>query len=179
MSGNTENARLWADADVYIGPLTATNPASVSEEFSADWGLVGLLDGDDGITETRDVDTSDLYAWGGILVRTSRKNFKLTKKFSALEDNATTRGVIWPGSPAGTLIVPRPVPVKVAFETRDGDTVRRLITKRYAVIDTDGDLAENESDLSKVGLAAVIYPTAAGELFIEQKSDAAGGGSGS
>lgn len=171
MSGNTENARLWADADVYIGEdLTAANPADVSTAFGATWGLVGLLNGEDGFTEAREEETSDHYGWGGILIRTARRNFKLTKKFSALEDNAITRALLWPGSAAGQIIVPRPIPVKLAFETRDGDKIRRLITKRYAVITVDGDVTENESDLTKYELLATIYPDATGVLFDEQKS---------
>lgn len=171
MSGNAENARLWADADVYIAEaLDTEDPADASTEFGASWGLVGLLNGEDGFTEAREVETGDHYAWGGILVRTSRRNFKLTKSFSALEDNAVTRALIWPGSSAGTIIVPRPVPVKVAFETRDGTNVRRLITKRYATIDVSGDITENESDLTKYELTATIFPNADGELFTEQKT---------
>ncbi|MFT4288173.1 hypothetical protein [Nocardioides sp.] len=175
MTGNTENARLWADADVYVTPdLAATEPATVDTAFAAAWGLVGLLNGEEGFTTAREEETNDHFAWGGILVRTSRRNFKLTRTFVALEDNATTRSLIWPGSPAGKLIVPRPVPVKVAFETRDGETKRRLITKRYAVITVDGDETENETDLTSVTLLATIYPTATGELFTEQKSDEEG-----
>jgi hypothetical protein len=171
MSGNAENARLWADADVYVADdLAAVTPADIDTPFAATWGLVGLLNGEDGFTEAREEEKGDHYAWGGILVRTSRRNFKLTKKFSALEDNAVTRKLLWPGSGAGQLIVPRPVPVKVAFETRDGDSKRRLITERYAVIDVDGDVTENESDLTKYELLATIFPTAAGVLFTEQKS---------
>lgn len=171
MSGNAENARLWADADVYIGTsIEAANPATVAAEFGSDWGLVGLLNGEDGFVESREEESNDHYAWGGILVRTSRRNFKLTKSFSALEDNAITRGLIWPGSTAGEIIVPRPVPVKVGFETRDGGTVRRLITKRHAVITLDGEITENESDLTQYTLVATIYPDAAGVLFVEQKT---------
>jgi hypothetical protein len=92
MSGNTENARLWADADVYVTPdLAAVVPADADTAFSAAWGLVGLLNGEDGFTQSREEEKNDHYAWGGILVRSSRRNFKLTEKFSALEDNATTR----------------------------------------------------------------------------------------
>lgn len=169
---NPENASLWAEADVYINPdLDAARPADADTEFDATWGLVGLLNGEDGFAESREEEKNDHYAWGGILVRTSRRNFKLTKKFSALEDNPVTRSLIWPGSPAGKIVVPRPVPVLVAFETREAGKIRRLITTRYAEIDVDGDITENESDLTKYELLATIFPTAAGELFDEQKSD--------
>lgn len=170
MAGDPNNAELITYADVYVGPLSAPNPADVDTDFSAAWGLVGLLDGDDGLPEARDVDTSDLYAWGGILVRTSRAHFKLTKSFSALEDNPTTRSLVWPGSTNTEVIVPKPVPVKLAFQIQDEDTgkIERLITRRHAIIDLDGDVSKNETDLTKYTLAAVIYPDANGVLFDRQ-----------
>lgn len=175
MAGDARNASLWAEADVYVAnSLTATIPTDASQEFGSEWGLVGLLDGSDGFTTTRDQDSDDKYAWGGILVRTSRGNFKLTKKFSALEDNAVTRRLIWPGSPAGKLVVPRPEDLLIAFETREGKRVHRVITSDHAQVDLDGDLTENQDDLTKAELVATIFPTADGELFIEQATDANG-----
>jgi len=166
MSGSTSNASLWADADVYISAdLSAPNPANAAAAFSGAWSYVGLLDGDDGFTETRDVDTKDLFAWGGILVRTSRRNFTLKKSFAVLEDNTATRSLIWPGSTASQLIVPKPSFVKIAFETREGGKVRRLISKYRAMVDVDGDIVDNETDLTKVSLVATIYPDANGVLF--------------
>ncbi|MEU9498251.1 Ig-like domain-containing protein [Streptomyces sp. NPDC048196] len=170
MAGDPSNASLWTDADVYIGPLSAVNPTNANAPFGSDWGLVGLLDGDDGMPESRDEDTDDKYAWGGILVRTSRAHFKLTKSFSVLEDNPTTRSLIWPGSSETEIVVPVPVPVKVGFEVRDSGTgkVHRLITRRYAVIEVDGDVDQNETDLTKVTLAATIYPDSDKVLFDRQ-----------
>lgn len=176
MSGNPDNASLWAEADVYIAPLGTEKPATVEEEFGGDWGQVGILDGDDGFVESREEDKEDKFGWGGILIRTPRKNFKLTKKFSALEDNEVTRKLVWPGSPVGKIVIPRPVPVLVAFETREFGKIRRLITSRHAEIDVDGDITENETDLTKYELLATIFPTAAGELFDEQKSEVVVGG---
>ncbi|WP_224284904.1 Ig-like domain-containing protein [Streptomyces sp. LS1784] len=175
MSGNTGNARLWTDADVWIASsLTTANPIDANTPFGAGWTMVGLLDGDDGMPESRDEDTSDYYAWGGILVRSSRKNFKLTKKFGVLEDNPVTRSLLWPGSTATQIVVPKPVPTKIAFETRDsatGLTVRR-ITRNYAIITLDGDQDENETDLMKSTFAAVIYPDGGRVLFDKQTSQA-------
>jgi Bacterial Ig-like domain (group 2) len=173
MAGDPTKAQLWTNADVWIASaLTTANPASVAAAFGAGWGLAGLLDGDDGMPESRDEDTSDMYAWGGFLVRTSRRNFKLTKKFSVLEDNTVTRALIWPGSTDTQIVVPRPVPVKVAFEVRDPSTgqMERLITRNYALVTVDGDVDKNETDLSKVTLAAVVYPDANGVLFDRQSA---------
>lgn len=168
MAGDPTNASLWTDADVYVGPLTAVDPATIDDPFSSDWDLVGLLDGDEGFTESRDEDTDDKYAWGGILVRTSRAHFKLTKSFTVLEDNATTRALIWPGSTDSQLIVPKPERIKLAFETREGDIVKRLITAQYAEVSVDGDITENETDLTSYSLVATIFPTSGKVLFNRQ-----------
>ena len=175
MAGDPSNAALWADADVYIGPTDATDPATVEDDFGEDWELVGLLDGEAGFNEAREEEVKDHYAWGGILVRTSRRNFKLTKKFTALEDNPATRSVIWPGSSVGgELIVPRPERIKIAFETREGDAVRRLISAYEAEVAVNDDLTENEGDLTKYPLIATIYPDGDGVLFNEQVTDGIG-----
>jgi hypothetical protein len=169
MSGNPDNANIWADADVYVSTnLAATLPASASVAFGGDWDLVGLLDGDAGFEESRTEDVKDHYAWGGLLVATSRSKFKLTKKFTVLEDNAVTRDLIWPGSTSSTIVVPRPARVMIAFEMRDGGQVKRVISANYAEVQPDGAISLNETDLSKVTLVATIFPDAAGTLFDTQ-----------
>lgn len=174
MSGDPTKASLWADADVYIGDdLTAAVPATATTAFGVTWKLTGLLDGEGGFAQTREEAKEDHYAWGGILVRTSRRNFKLAVKFWVLEDNVTTRRLVWPGSPAGSLIVPRPVPIKMAFETKEGAKVHRLITARHAEVDVTADIVDNESSLTKYELTATIFPTSAGVLFTEQSAAAA------
>lgn len=171
MAGDPNKASLWTDADVFVGPLTAVDPLAVDADFAAEWGQVGLLDGEAGFTHAREEDTSDFFAWGGVLVRTSRRNFKQTVGFTALEDNATTRALIWPGSTATGLFVPRPVPVRLALEKREGDRVHRLITARHAIVALDGDVSESETDLTKYELLATIYPTGDGQLWIVQDTD--------
>ncbi|NUS25944.1 MAG: Ig domain-containing protein [Streptomyces sp.] len=169
MAGDPLKANLWTDADVYISTnLSAALPANADTPFGSDWHLVGLLDGDDGFPESRDEDTDDKFAWGGILVRTSRQHFKLTKSFTALEDNDTTYGLLWPGSSPTQIVVPRPARVRIAFETREGDKGRRLISAQYAEVALDGDHGENETDLESATFAATIFPTSGGVLFIRQ-----------
>lgn len=169
MSGDPTKANLWTDADVFVSfDLSAALPANANTPFGPAWQQVGLLDGDEGFPESRDEDTDDKFAWGGILVKTSRNHFKLTKAFTCLEDNATTRRLVWPGSTATKIKVPKPERVLVAFETREGDKVRRLITSLYAECSLDGDHGENETDLESATIVATIFPNAAGELFDRQ-----------
>ncbi|MFE2600108.1 Ig-like domain-containing protein [Streptomyces sp. NPDC059396] len=169
MSGDPRNANLWTDADVYISfDLSATLPANANTPFGPAWTQVGLLDGDEGFPESREEDTDDKFAWGGILVKTSRNHFKLTKAFTCLEDNQTTKRLVWPGSTATKIRVPKPEKVLVAFETREGDKVRRLKTSNYAECALDGDHGENEVDLESATIVATIYPTGEGDLFDRQ-----------
>lgn len=169
MAGDPTKANLWTDADVYVSfDLSAPMPADINAPFGPQWQLVGLLDGDEGFPEGREEDTDDKFAWGGILVKTSRNHFKLTKSFTALEDNATVRRLVWPGSTATKIKVPKPERCKIAFETREGEKKRRLISSQYAECNLDGDRGENETDLESATIAATIFPTSDGDLFDRQ-----------
>lgn len=170
MAGDPSKATIWPDADVYIGDTDAEDPATIDDPFPAAWSLVGLLDGDAGFPQSREEESADHYAWGGILVRTSRRNFKLTVGFTALEDNATTQALIWPGSTATELFVPRPIRTKIAFEMREGDTTKRLISAYEAEVAVNGDIVDNEADITRYELLATIFPSASGQLFNVQSN---------
>jgi len=171
MAGDPANASIWTDADVYVGDTDAEDPIGIEVPFGLDWRLVGLLDGEPGFTQSRDEEETGHYAWGGILVRTSRRNFKLTVGFTALEDNEVTRDLIWPDSPAAQLVVPRPKRIKIAFETREGDKVKRLISAYQAEVKVDGEITDSEGDLTRYPLIATIFPTSEGVLFNTQSTE--------
>lgn len=171
MAGDIDNASIWPEADIYVAPLGTALPADIDSDFSVTWELVGLLDGDAGIAYGRTEDTSDLFAWGGVLVRQARAHFKATAAFTALEDNDVTRDLIWPGSTETSIVVPRPGKVLMAFETREDDKVKRLITSNYAECTVNGDIVDKESDLTRYEIIATIFPDATqspAELFVRQ-----------
>lgn len=171
MAGDPANASIWPDANVYVAALGSTIPADEDTAFNGSWDLVGLLDGDEGFAHDRSESVTDHFAWGGILVRTSRKDFKYEVKFTPLEWNDTVRDLVFPNSPAGTIIVPRPVRILIAFETIEDTVVRRLISKYQAEVSVDGTITDQEDDLTKYPLKATIFPNAAGELFTEQPTN--------
>jgi hypothetical protein len=174
MSGDPTKASIWNDADVYVAPLGTPIPSNINEKFGSAWGLVGLLDGDDGIPESRDMSSDDFFAWGSILVRTARRQFVLTRKFTALEDNAVTAGLIWPGSTPTERFVPNLTNrFMIAFETWDGAEKRRVITTLGAEVDEVGDITDSESDLTKYEITVKIYPNGAKKLFDIQSTDTA------
>ncbi len=179
MSGDPSNAALWADANVYVAFDTgsAPTPADADTAFSSAWELVGLLDGDQGFTLSRSQDVTKKFAWGQRLVRTSRRNFEETKSFTAFEYNTAVQRLLYPGSDdiaAGTreLKIPTIERVKIAFETIEGDVVHRLISYYEAEVSINGDMNENESDLTGYPFVATIYPGGVDTdiLWIEQTS---------
>lgn len=174
MAGDPSKASLWADADVYTADVDAEDPTDADTPFGAEWNLVGLLDGEAGFVYSREEETNDIFGWGGVLIRTSRRNFRQTVTFTALEDNETTRDLIWPDSPAGKLVVPRPKRIKIAFETREGDKIRRLISAYEAEVTVNGDFTDSEADITRYELLATIFPDTSvspAVLFNEQVSD--------
>src|SRR5690606_41535563 len=117
----------------------------------------------------REEEVTDDYAWGAILVRTSRRNFKLTVSFQALEDNDVVRGLVWPASPPGEIVVPRPPRVKIAFETREGSKIKRLISRHAAEVTVSAAITEAEGDLTRFPLVAPTFSDASGVLFDEPR----------
>lgn len=174
MAGDPNNAAVWANADVYVGALDAVFPVD-GAAFGGTWDLVGLLDGEAGFTESMSQESTDHFAWGGILVATTRKNFKLVRSFTALEDNETVMDLIYPdntlvfdgdGGYAGDLPVPdMGRQFKIAFQTKNGDTIKRVISKNYAQIDERGESTEGEDNLASRPITVAIYPDEDGVLF--------------
>lgn len=175
MTGNPDNASIWGDADVYVTEnLNAPIPIDENAPFGPDWDLVGLLDGEAGFEESRSRDSSDFFAWGSLIIRTSRRNFVLTRKFVCLEENAVTMGLVWPGSRSGERSVPKPnARHKYAFETTDegAGRTKRVITRRHAEVEDVGTIKDSESELTKLEITIKVYPDADGVLFDVQPDD--------
>lgn len=182
MTGEANNTALWDGADIYIGPAGDSGPADLSTAWGNGWNAVGLLDGAEGITEGRDGDTSEHYAWGGVLYRRTSSKHKRTFKFVALEDNATTFRLVNPGSDrssaagirTSTIKVPKPGDrFAVGFELRDGEKVKRRSAK-FAEVQEVGEIKESEEDPTVFEITVVIFPESDGTLYrtIEPDPDA-------
>ena len=169
MANDITKASLWSDADVlYTTNMSAVVPADAATPFSADWHFVGLLDGAAGFeTEGKFGKVTDHFGWGGILIATTRSQWKETKKFSILEDNQWTRALVYPGSASGQISIPTIPNILIAFETRTGGKVRRVVSAGYAQVEVDGTIKENEDDLTTVGLIATIFPNSSKVLWTE------------
>lgn len=177
MSGDTENPRIWVNADAFVAPVGTVAPTNIVGAWDAAWEVLGLLS-DDGMTESRNEDVTDHYAWGGVLVRTTRSKHKRTIKITALEDNPVVFGIVNPGSEAATVggvttrtvKVPSADPRAFGLELVDGDITRRRIIPRGEVV-TIGDIASSEAGMSMYELTINIYPDADGVLFLDITDD--------
>jgi hypothetical protein len=177
MAGDTDNPRVWVNADVYVGAVDTPAPTDLVTPLNAAFEALGLLS-EDGMTEAREEDKTDHYAWGGILVRTTRSKHKRTIRVIALEDNPVVFDLVNPGSEAETTggvttrTVKTPQPNKKAFviEQSDGDITRRISIPTGEVLDV-GDIETSDSTLAQKELTITVYPDEEGVLYHEITND--------
>lgn len=179
MAGNPTNAAVWGNADVLIAPIGTAIPVG-NAVFGAGWEYVGLLDGGQGFEESIEQDSTDHNAWGYGVIATTYGNTKVTKTFTALEENSVVMSLVYDtsamtfddeaGTYAGDLAVrDNTERVLVAFVTKSGDTERRMITKNYATIAASGAGSESEEALQSKGFTATIVPDSSKVLYYTYK----------
>lgn len=185
MAGDTANPRIWEGADAFSAPLGTTAPTDLTTAWAAAWLPLGLLS-EDGASESRNDNITDHYAWGSILVRTTRSQHKRTIVITALEDNAVVFGVVNPGSdattsagptpPAGTTTrtvkVPTADPRAFGLELRDGAVTKRRVIPRGEVVEV-GEVTLSDSEMTAYELTINVYPDSSGVLYIDLTDDPA------
>lgn len=165
MAGDIDNPRIWSGADVYVAPVGTTAPTNLATSLNAAYKALGLL-GEDGATENRDQESTDHYAWGGILVRTTKSKHKRTMTVIALEDNLTVLGLVEPnsvttddGSIATTVVsVPTdPDPRSFVLQISDGDITKRRHIAKGEVTEV-AEITLSDSEMTGYELTITIYP---------------------
>ncbi|GAB4582623.1 hypothetical protein [Nocardia sp. IFM 10818] len=170
MARNPDNAKLYVDAHIYVSAELARPalPATINDPFAAAWEEVGILNGDDGITDERSLAENKFYGWNLGLIKVSAKDFELLRKFSLLEDNPTTQGIVNPGSTATKVAQAKPVYRWIAFETdSDLGVKERLFSIRRARLWVPAD-ARKESDITKWEVSANLFADSSGNVFDRQ-----------
>lgn len=178
MAGDTDNARIWVNADVYVAPVGSTAPTGVSAPLDAAFDALGLL-AEDGMTESREEEVTDHHAYGGVLVRTTRSKHKRTMTVTALENNPVVYDLVNPGSTAvtatgvttRTVVVPTsPNPKAFVLELVDGDVTNRRVIPRGEVTAV-GDVTFDDNELQGYELTITIYPASDGTLYKDITDD--------
>lgn len=181
MAGNPANVKIWEDADVRVlKPSAITGgetlqdllPTAITDPFDDAWLLVGLLNGSDGFGESREWDESEHTAWGYGLIKVSSRNFKMTRTFTALEENVVTEFLYSPGDDAQYVTVAKPANVYLAFETTSdlAEKQRRITTVPSRVVAPESN--RNEEDLASKEFTCNIFPDSQKRLFLKQTSAA-------
>ncbi|SIF54112.1 hypothetical protein [Mycobacteroides abscessus] len=180
MAGNPDNVKLYTEADVLLwmgsaAPTATDLPAAITDPFvttTGKWAFLGLLVGDAGIDTQREWDEKDIPAWGYGTIIVASKDFKLTRKVSALEDNPAMQRILWNGSTETEIVVPNPLYEYVAFEKRTASgEIRREISKRPARFWTP-NIKDAEGDATPREIECRIFPDSARKLFAAQQTAA-------
>lgn len=167
MAGN--NIRIWKNAEVWVSHEAE---ATVSPEgtFGENWAHVGLLNGGSEIGQEFDTDRVEVPSWGG-KIRVTDQNFKKdSRTFSALEDNETTFGLIWPNSQfqetgSTVLRAPNDARVVVAFKTVDQNGRMVIdISRELANVYPTGQ-AKSDEGASATEFTAEILPDSTDSLY--------------
>lgn len=177
MSGDTANPRVWINADAFTAPIGTTAPTDTTSPWDNAWDSLGLLS-EDGMTESRSDTTDDKYAWGGILVRTTRSKHKRQIKIAALEDNPVVWELLNPGSSAATVggtttrtvNVPNTDIRAFGLELIDGDVIKRRVIPRCEVIEVS-DIKASDSEMEAKEFTINVYPDGDGVLYIDITDD--------
>ncbi|MBW0270780.1 hypothetical protein ATM97_07105 [Nocardia sp. MH4] len=166
---NPDAVQIFADAAIFVGKtLTPTMPATIEDEFDSTWDNLGILNGDDGVKNAREWDTTEHFGWGIGLYKKGYKNYKENRVFTCLESNNTTRRIAHPGSTATQVRVPRPGNFILGFEfINDLGVPERLITARPATCWIP-NLDRNESDPTGHEVTADIFARGDGLLYTRQ-----------
>jgi hypothetical protein len=173
MAGDTTNTRTWDKADVYVAPTGTTGPTDLTTALNVAFKAVGLLDGDEGFTEGRDQDRADHYAWGGILIKTTKAHHKRTVRFVALEDNLTSSGCSTrlrrPTTAASvdTRTVKTPIsnPQAWVFQLQEAGTVKKRRHIPSAEVTDVGDITDSEGNTVAYDITLTVYPAADSTLW--------------
>lgn len=170
MARDADNVNIWRDAWIYVS-ADATRPAlptDIDAAMPAGFLDVGLLNGDDGIAEERSNSETKAYGWGAGLIKKSFKDFEVGGTFSILEDNEVTRAIIFPGSTATKIVMPKPVYRWLAFETQsDVEAAERQFTTKLAQLWVPNN-NRNEADITKWEVQYSLFANGANELFDRQ-----------
>lgn len=181
MAGHATNVMLWTEADVLVynyPTYTATLPGAdvptdTDDPFEISptkWSYLGLLVGDTGIEQNREWTEKDIPAWGYGTIKIARKDFKLTTKVSALEDNLVVQSILWPDSSSSVLKVPHPPSRFIAFEKRSAEgEVNRLISTMPADL-WSGTIKDAEGDANLKEIMVRIFANTSEELYRVQSS---------
>lgn len=183
MARDVDNVRVYGDVTsaVWVADKGTTLPTNPTTAPGVGIDDVGWL-GDDGLTETRNVDSAEKKAWqGGVTVRTVKSSDSRQFKFVMLETNAITAGLVRPGSTVTTTTGITKTVVKAylgqdirawILDTVDGPIHTRKNIATGEITDI-GDVVYQSKEITGYEVTVTCYPDANGTLYEEYTDDPA------
>lgn len=178
MSGDPKNSRVWLLGDTHVGDTDAAPPTAPTGAMTG-FSPLGCLT-TDGLTRSREADSTDLPLWGKGVARVIKSNEKRTFKVAATDDNPVLFQLVEPNSTQESAagVTTRTVkassavsnPKSFVFETADGSIHRRIYVPIGEVTEV-ADIVASEEDWEAKELTITAYPDADGTLYIEITDD--------
>ena len=149
--GNPNEATLWDRGQVYINRTNSLDaPQTADDLLSLNWEAVGLIEPNQGLTETKSSTSTEVPLWNHP-PREKSRDHKLTFTFTAQSTNPIVNWLRYSGSSdqdlaAGILKVGPARHVYLAWEVLEGDRFERKITREKVQVDwTGASTASNQS----------------------------------
>lgn len=181
---DSDNVVLAVGGNFLTSATGVTAPTTASASWGVGWNDLGYLS-EDGITESSEEEWIEIKAWqNGDIVRRQNSSSSLMFSFTAIETNATTVGLFYPGSdlvgtgaddgPA-TLTIRGPQPDRRAFgfDLIDG-------TRRIRTVIPIGEMGEKGEPVFKTDeaigyeMTVTAYPASNGIRALRYYSDLPG-----
>lgn len=164
-----KNVNIWKNAEVYVSD---NEDAQIEADgtFGDAWLQVGMLAGGSSIGQERDADRNEVEGWGAQLITTEQKFKKDTRTFTALEDTATTFGLLYPNSKyneGGVTIVLAPEDAKkvIAFKTTNQHGKALIEVSRVPANIYPSSMDKNDDGASSTEFTAEVRKDADGALY--------------
>lgn len=173
-----DDAEVWIALKADVTNIAAMIPAAPDDDLAAlGWSPAGLID-PKGIPVDPSGEIKEYDAFGRPNFRSKFKKGKLKTGFTVLEDNATTRKVVLPGSDADHIGIPKDTQIYVLYRFIDEDRLKVWVSLRPATVEitahggiVDGELQTAEikvhhsPDANKDVFRKVVEPVAVTKVF--------------
>lgn len=186
MSNNSQNVSVgkpMAAGGIYSGDTDATLPTDAATALSADFDGLGYVS-EDGLTNTIEVDTENIVAWGGDTVLTVRTSRTETFQWQFIETNALVLAEVYGpenvtlgADDALTIIhngkeLPRRAYVFEILMT--GNKVKRIVVPNGQITET-GDVVYVDGEAIGYEVTLSTYPDSDGNTVYEYISEIVSG----
>lgn len=174
-ASNVSFGKPKATGAVYVAPAGTTLPTDATTALAGAFKSLGYIS-EDGLVNSINTDTEEVYAWGGDMVLKGQTHFGETFTVNLLETNADALAVYYgsgnvtvSGSNITVKQTSATLPsVVVVFElVLTGGRVKRIVVPNAQIVDRSGDITYTDGDAITYPAVFQAYPDSAGTTHTE------------